>query len=260
MRKAINILPKYISIKEAARRILPAAVWQRLRGLAQRYRRTIKLDFGDLRRLTPVSNSFGVDRGLPVDRYYIEKFLAAHAQDIRGRVLEAGNDSYIRKYGGGDVIQADILDVFEGNSQATIIADLTCADHIPGDTFDCIILTQTLQMIYDVRAALRHIHRILKPGGVFLMTCHGISPICRREGVDNWGEYWHFTTQSVKRLYDDTFPSATVEITSYGNVFSATAFLYGLAAEELEPQELDYHDRRFELLVSARAVKSSGLS
>ena len=34
------------------------------------------INFGDLRRLAPVSKEFGFERGLPVDRYYIEKFLA----------------------------------------------------------------------------------------------------------------------------------------------------------------------------------------
>jgi len=251
--KIIHIRSKYLLAKSVAQRILRRAI-------QQRFRSAMALDFGDLRRLTPISSQFGFDRGLPVDRYYIEKFLATHAQDIRGRVLEAGNDKYIKRFGGSDVTQTDILDVFEGNSRATIIADLTCADHIPSDVFDCIILTQTIQMIYDVRAALRHIYRILKPGGVFLMTSHGISPINRREGVDNWGEYWHFTTQSIKHLYEDIFSPAKFEITSYGNVLSAAAFLYGLATEELKKHELDCQDPKFELLIGVRAVKSDRLS
>ena len=36
----------------------------------------------------PVSDHWGWDRGTPVDRYYIEQFLAEHAADVRGRVLE----------------------------------------------------------------------------------------------------------------------------------------------------------------------------
>jgi hypothetical protein len=43
------------------------------------------VDFGDLRRLAPVSRHFGVDRGTALDRYYIEGFLARHATDVRGR-------------------------------------------------------------------------------------------------------------------------------------------------------------------------------
>jgi hypothetical protein len=94
-------------------------------------------------RLAPVSREFGYDRGLPIDRYYIERFLARYAEDIRGRVLEIGDNSYTQKYGGSHVTASDVLHVTEGNSQATLVADLTHAEHIPSDTFDCIIFTQT---------------------------------------------------------------------------------------------------------------------
>src|SRR5689334_3710614 len=36
---------------------------------------------GDLRRLTPISRNWGFDRGQPVDRYYIENFLAVQSSD-----------------------------------------------------------------------------------------------------------------------------------------------------------------------------------
>jgi SAM-dependent methyltransferase len=126
--------------------------------------------FGSLRRVTPISRHFGFDRGLPIDRYYIEKFLVEHSQDIRGRVLEIGDDSYTRRFGGNRVAIRDVLHVEEGNVRATLVGDLTRADHIPSDTFDCFILTQTLHLIYDVRAALQTIYRILKPRGVVLAT------------------------------------------------------------------------------------------
>ena len=51
----------------------------------------------------------------------------------------------------------------EGNPQATIVGDLTDAPHIPSDAFDCAIVTQTLQFVYDVRAALATLHRVLRP-------------------------------------------------------------------------------------------------
>src|SRR5437867_552274 len=113
-----------------------------------------RVRFGDLRRCTPISRDFGFDRGLPVDRYFIERFLARHAQDIRGRVLEIGDNTYTRRFGGDRVVVSDVLHVSEGNPLATFVGDLTMADHIPSEAFDCIIVTQTLQLIYDVPAAL----------------------------------------------------------------------------------------------------------
>jgi hypothetical protein len=65
--------------------------------------------FGDLRRLSPISPSFGWDRGTPVDRYYIENFLARNATDIYGHVLEAENDHYTSRFGGPRVQQSDIV-------------------------------------------------------------------------------------------------------------------------------------------------------
>ena len=136
-----------------------------------------------------------------------------------------------------------------------MVGNLTSADHIPSCIFDCIIFVQTLQMIYDANAALRTLHRILKPGGVMLLTSHGISKIGRRLGRDDWGEYWHFTTQSLDRLIKENFPGAQATISSYGNVMSSVSCLHGLATEELNPADLDVLDPDYELIVAARVVK-----
>ena len=209
---------------------------------------------GSLRRLQPISNVFGLDRGLCIDRYYIERFLSAHASDIQGRVLEIGDDTYTRKFGGNPVTKSDVLHAVEGNPKATIVADLTCANHVPSNIFDCIIFTQTLQFIYDVQAAVRTLYRILKPGGVLLATFPGISQISRYD-MDRWGDYWRFTTLSAKRLFEEVFPPENVEVQAYGNVLTAIAFLHGLASEELRRKELDYHDADYEVLITVRAVK-----
>ena len=145
----------------------------------------------------------GLDRGLPIDRYYIEGFFAAHSLDIRGRVLEMGDSSYTGKFGGDRVTRSDVLSYVPGNSKANIVADLTCAPQISSDIFDCIIFTQTLQFIYDVRAALANLYRILKPGGVLLATSTVIAQIARRQGIDPWGEYWRFTAQGAGRLFSN---------------------------------------------------------
>jgi SAM-dependent methyltransferase len=213
-----------------------------------------ELHFGGLRRVTPISRSWGYDRGLPIDRYYIENFLACYANDIRGRVLEIGDDSYTRRFGGDRVTTRDVLHVVEDNPKATMVADLTCADHIPSDIFNCVILTQTLHLIYDTRAALRTLHRILKPGGVLLATFPGISQIDHYQWGTSW--YWGFTTQSARRLFEEVFPAENVKIQAYGNVLAAISFLHGLAVDELRQEELDYNDPQYELLITVRAVRS----
>ncbi len=212
--------------------------------------------FGSLRRVTPLSRDFGYDRGVPIDRFYIEKFISNHERDIGGHVLEIADDNYTRQFGGDRITKSDVLHVAPGDPKATVIGDLTAADHIPSDTFNCVIITQTLQCIYDVRAALQTIYRILKPGGVVIATFPGIGPVSRYD-ADRWGYYWGFTSQSARRLFSETFPPNQIYVSAYGNVLAATGFLYGMATEELRREELEHFDPNYEVTIGVRAVKSA---
>jgi glycosyltransferase involved in cell wall biosynthesis len=218
-------------------------------------RRRGGFELGDLDRETPVSRSWGYDRGTPIDRYYIESFLADHAAEIRGRVLEAGDDEYTRRFGGGNVEHADVLHVNAGNPKASIVADLASAPHLQDDAFDCIVLTQTFQFIFDVQSAVRTVHRILKPGGVVLATVPGISHI----GADEWKEswYWRFTEGSMRALFAAPFGEKAVHVGAYGNVTTAVAFLHGLAVEDLGVDRFRGNDPSYDLIVAVRARKDA---
>ena len=151
-------------------------------------------------------------------------------------MLEIAAPDYTTRFG-SDVARSDILMAKEGNPQATIVGDLTDAPHIPDDAFDCAIVTQTLQFVYDVRSALATLHRILKPGGVLLATVPGITKISPPED-EEYGEWWHYTGRSARRLAEEAFGAGNVEVETYGNVLTAAGFLYGLAASDLHPEEL----------------------
>ena len=144
----------------------------------------------------PVSRTFGFERGKPVDRWYIERFLAEHSADVRGRVLEVAESTYTGWYGGDDVTRSDVLYAAEGNPDATVVGDLTTGAGIPEAAYDCFICTQTLQFIYDVRAAVAGTRALLAPGGVLLATVPGISQISR-EDMRDWGDWWRFTAKSA---------------------------------------------------------------
>jgi SAM-dependent methyltransferase len=224
------------------------------RWLRQQQRRLDKIDLGALRRVEPVSREFGLDRGLPIDRYYIEQFLAAHSTDIRGHVLELGDDTYTRRFGGDRVSHSDVLHVTNENPKATIVADLAHAETIADAIFDCVIFTQSLPFIYDVRAALKTLQRILKPNGVVLATFPGISQISRYD-MERWGDYWRFTVLSAQRLFAEALAADNVIVQAHGNVLVAVAFLHGLAAQELTQEELDYRDPDYEVIITVRAGK-----
>ncbi len=210
--------------------------------------------FGSFRRTSPIHDAFGLGRGNYIDRYYIEKFLSENRAYVKGRVLELSDNSYTLRFGGKNVLQSDILDVRPDHPAATIIADLTSAEEIPSDTFDCVILTQALNFIYDARAAIRTIYRILKPGGCVLVSTAGISQLSQEE-MAYCGDYWRFTRFSLERLFRESFPAEGVTAESRGNVLTAISFLHGLAAEELTTEELDHHDPNFEVSVLLRAIK-----
>jgi SAM-dependent methyltransferase len=210
--------------------------------------------WGNTRRVKPFSPIFGYDRGpQSVARYYIDNFYAQHSSDIKGIVLEIGDDTYTRRHG-TNINKSDVLHVQAGSPNATVIADLTNAPQIADNTYDCIILPQTIQCIYDFRAANKTIFRILKPGGCLLATFPGISQISRFD-MDRWGEYWRFTSLSVKKMYEEIFPSEHIFVEVHGNVLAATAFLQGISSGELKKSELDSKDKDFEINITLRAVK-----
>jgi SAM-dependent methyltransferase len=144
----------------------------------------------------------------------------------------------------------------QGHPEATIVGDLADAPHIPSDGFDCAIVTQTLQFVYDIRGALATLHRILAPGGVLLATVPGITKISPPED-EEYGEWWHYTGRSLRRLGEEAFGVENVEVETYGNVLAAAGFLYGLAASDLTEEQLATHDPLYEVIVGLRAVKSA---
>lgn len=241
----------------AATMMFPASMKRWIREELRRYRMQPPLGwvrFGTLRRLTPISPIFGLDRGQVIDRYYIEAFLRKYSNDIQGHVLEIGEPHYTRQFGGSRVTCSDVLHAVAGNPMATLVGDFVTGQGIPRGAFDCMILTQTFPFIYEVRAAIATVFAALKPGGVLLATVSGISQISRYD-MERWGDYWRFTTASSRRLFNEFWPPEGVTVEAYGNVLVAMAYLYGLSSVELTAQELEYHDPDYQVLITIRAVK-----
>lgn len=237
-------------------RILPAPLVRLLPGRLRLLRPPIlgKVKLGDLASTVPVSMDFGWDRGLAIDRYYIESFLERCSSDLRGRVLEVGDATYSERFGGGAVQRQDILHVHPGNPLATIVGDISAPNVLPRSAFDCIVLTQTLHLIYDLRAAVHQLHEALKPGGVLLLTAPGISQIDRGEWGDHW--FWAMTPAAVSQLLGDRFGQDNVLVEGHGNVFAATTFLQGLALSEVPTSKLDVRDEAYPVIVTARAARA----
>ncbi len=219
-------------------------------------RGTARVSFGDLAGVQPVSPRWGRDRGTPIDRYYIERFLDRHRADIRGRVLEVREPMYAGRFGGDAVTTTDVVDRDPANPRATVVADLRHATEIADATYDCIILTQTLQLVDDMPAVVAECARMLRPGGVLLATAPSVIRVDDEAGVD--GDFWRLTEASGRRLLAGAFPVEAFDVGACGNVKACTAFLQGLSVEEMAPADLDHADAAFPLVVTMRAVKAVG--
>jgi hypothetical protein len=202
----------------------------------------------------PVSRVFGLDRGQPIDRYYIENFLAKNRGDIRGTVVEIGDAHYTNLFG-YDIKKSEVLHFNKDNPETTLVGDLTRPETLPRDIADCFICTQTFNFIYDVKAAVAGTRQILRTGGVLLATVAGISQISRYD-MDRWGDYWRFTTLSAAKIFGEVFGEKNVTVEWYGNSLSARAFLNGLSVRELTRRQLDDKDQDYQLLITIRAKKA----
>ena len=230
----------------------------RIHRLVRRYRGTWPppvggIRFGDFSSSEPLSRDFGYERGTPIDRYYIENYLESRSADVQGHVLEIAEDTYSLRFGGSKITRQDVLHLNLTDPPVTIVGDLTVPGVMPDNTFDCIILTQTLQMIFNLEDAVTRLHAALKPGGVLLLTVPGITQLESGEWGAAW--CWSFTHRSIRNLFERSFDSDALEITTHGNCYSAITFLFGAALEEVDRAKLDPVDMTYPVIVTLRAQK-----
>lgn len=200
-----------------------------------------------------VSQEMGCDRGTPIDRFYIEKFLTESRKYIKGNIMEIGDNSYTLRFG-KDITTSYILTADRGKADCAeskvIHGDLQTGEGCGKDFLDCFILTQTLPFIYDIKSAAENIVSMLKSGGVALLTVSGISMISKYDDT-RWGHYWGLTETAIRKLFDDLADSSQIEVFSMGNPKTAAAFLYGLSVEDLKPEDFAYHDELVPVMIGA---------
>jgi SAM-dependent methyltransferase len=207
--------------------------------------------FGDL-PLEPRSDHYGLDRGTPMDRRYIEAFLAEQQDAIRGTVLEVQDDAYTRRFGADRVSESAVVDIDGSNPQATLITDLDQPGSLPADAYDCIILTQTLHLLRHPGRCVENCYRALRRTGVLLVTAPALS---RVSPTYPDADYWRFTPAGIAELFAQHW-RRDFTIHAWGNLRSCIGFLLGEVVEDLPDATLDEHDPRFVLTVGVDAHKT----
>ena len=199
--------------------------------------------WGNLRRVTPISASYGFDRGTPIDRYYVDQFFSARRDLITGRVLEIQTIDHIRRYG-TRVTAADTLDINPA-FRPTYCCDLAHADIVATGSYDCFLLPNTLCALRDLDNALREARRLVRPGGIILATVAGFVPL-----TPDVPAYWHLSADGWRMVAARVWPDCDTAVETHGNCLAAAAAMYGIAVEELTASELDVTDPRYPVLVT----------
>lgn len=210
------------------------------------------------RRLKPVAG--GRSAGISPIRYYWTDFLLRHRDDIRGQVLEIGETTTVRLFGAERITAAHALDVGAHSPEVKVVADLSRAGHVPGEQYDCFVNQFTTAVIYDIRSALYHAVRLLKPGGVLLINFWCVDYYLHRgldmgTGEPMYMHHWFTPIQVHQLLHELSLTPQDYEISIYGNLLTRMAFLLNLPAQEFTPAELDHQDPGQPLLICARIVR-----
>lgn len=246
----------HLNFEGGADTSLKGRVWRALpSGVKQRYlRRKASGGAGpEALAFPPVSRVFGFDRGKPVDRHYIERFIEAGREVIRGRVMEVAESTYTLQCASG-AVEPWVL-AYQGEpGEGRVIGDLTISPTLPSATMDAFICTQTLNFIYDVHAAVRGLHHVLKPGGTALVTVAGLVQVSRYD-ADRWGDFWRFTPDSARRIFADVFGAGNVQVQVFGNSYAAACLLKGFATEECDADLLDRSDEDYPVVIGITARK-----
>lgn len=206
-----------------------------------------RLQLGDFARRTPISQDCGGERGTPVDRYYSNRFLASHASDIAGRVLELGDGDNAGRLGGNRVESATVLPTGPDTSVGAALDELVASHR---ETFNCILLPQQLHRLGDVAVAIRLVHALLAPGGIVLATIPGIGPA---DPGDAHLASFGFTLRSARQAFSEVFSGTCVSATAEGNVLSSLTLMHGLASSELTDEELSHRDPDYDVMLGVRA-------
>jgi SAM-dependent methyltransferase len=215
------------------------------------------------RRLRPLAD--GRQQGVPIVRHYWGEFLVKHGDDIRGRALEVGTTETIRRFGGSALTGADAIDIAAHAPDVTVVADLTAADAVASDTYDCFLNQFTMHLIYDLDSALYHSLRIVKPGGTLLVNFPSVEYLFEK-GLDmgtgaSLFVFWQFTPLQVENLLRRAgLGEGDFDVELYGNLFTRVAYQMNVPAQELTRAELDYRDGGHPLLICVRAVKPADWS
>jgi SAM-dependent methyltransferase len=99
---------------------------------------------------------------------------------------------------------------------------------IPDESFDVVISTQTLEHVRDPARSISEIRRVLRPGGIALLSTHGVWPY---HPVPH--DYWRWTHEGLAALVQDAGDFELVELVAHRAGGACVASMVALYVTEL---------------------------
>lgn len=194
----------------------------------------------------PYSRNFGLERGSPIGRYYVERFLREHAGSIAGYCLEFGEPRYKSYF--PKATKYEITDVVS-RPGVHYVCDIHEPQGMPKNYFNAVICTQVFEHLAYPEKAARSLFDLMAPNGVLLLTAPFINPV---HYVPT--DFRRFTPECLEMIIQDA--GFVVETVSFGgNSLVSTGSLMGMVQEDFSRAELEKKDPVYPYNILVRARK-----
>lgn len=140
------------------------------------------------------------------------RFLRAHRTDGYTLDIGCGNQAYKTLF--PNSICADI----DPDRHPDVVADLHNLKQFASNSFDCVLCTEVLEHCYDPQKASEEMFRVLKPGGILLLSTRFIFPM-----HDTPHDYYRFTKYGLQHLFQDF---KIIELKEEANSMETMGILY----------------------------------
>jgi SAM-dependent methyltransferase len=128
-----------------------------------------------------------------------------------------------------------------------IVADVHDAGSVAPESLDVVLLFNVLEHCVDPAVVVDNIHGWLREGG----RCFCMVPNAQRQH-DAPSDYWRFSPAGLEHLFRSW--SAT-SVRTYGSLTTVLGSYAGVAAEELDPEELARHDPAYPVATCLAATR-----
>jgi SAM-dependent methyltransferase len=172
-------------------------------------------------------------------RRLLERYARAGANGYRPRLLEIGCGSGAllqdlqeqNSVYGMDVADAALKICRERGLNCVSMGDVTALPYGDG-AFDTVVAIDVLEHIDDELAAMREIHRVMKPGGTLVVTVPAFRMLWSRRDIDHHHKRRYRVAEIRKRLTDSGFK---VMKATYVNLAVFFPLFFMVRAGQLSP-------------------------